>query len=129
MNAKERMYARITKHGEDLKKVFGLPGADPVKLCKRLHRLEIEASRIMTEYTNGDIDMQAVEAYREDLASSLVRIIGAENMTKIYINQDPRGYTLKLNTAATEQAHKAGINIHRDWGGYGILAPEFDGKP
>ena len=128
MNAKDRMYSRIEKHGEDLKKVFNLPEADPIKLCKKLHSLEVRANGIMTQYANGAISMEAVDRHREIIAADLVKIIGAENMTKIYINGDPRGYTLKLNQAATEQAQASGINIHRDWGGYGIIAPEFDGK-
>ena len=50
---KELMYERIKKHGEDLKKFFGLPeSTDPVKLCKRLHRMEVEAGRHNTDHCN-----------------------------------------------------------------------------
>ena len=40
---------------------------------------------------------------------------------QFFINTDPRGYALKLNITAVEQAK---YDIYRDWGGYGILAPE-----
>ena len=40
---------------------------------------------------------------------------------QFFINTDPRGYALKLNITAIEQAK---YDIYRDWGGYGILAPE-----
>lgn len=128
MTIKERMNERIRTHGENLKAVFGMNDADAVKLSKQLHKLETDANREMTRYCNGDIDMDGIDAYTERLSSRLARIIGAENMTKIYINRDPRGYTLKLTESATKAAQDKGIMIHRDWGGYGILAPEFDGK-
>jgi hypothetical protein len=35
-----------------------------------------------------------------------------------FINGDPRGYSLKIK-------EKIYPELHQDWGGYGILAPEF----
>ena len=33
---KERRYARIAQHGENLKEIFGLPqNLDPIALCKK----------------------------------------------------------------------------------------------
>jgi len=81
----------------------------------------------MEDYCNGD--SEEVETYIEsELKPKLIRIIGINNMNKIYINGDPRGYTLKLTDEATYEARDKGINIHRDMGGYGIIAPEFDGE-
>jgi len=129
MKAKERMYQRIEKHGKQLIAVFGLPeDTDAIKLCKRLHTLENKAHFIMERYANGDIDTDKVDTETEAIAKAVGKIIGVDNMDKLYINRDPRGYTLKLTEDATKQAQDAGINIHRDWGCYGILAPEFDGK-
>ena len=56
-NKKELLYSRITKHGQDLKRVFNLdPTTDPVKLCKKLLRLENKAHKLATDYCNGDVD-------------------------------------------------------------------------
>ena len=104
MNKKESMYKKITEHGSKLNTVFSLTG-DPVKLYKRLHRLEL-----------------AIDTYQEkSLIPRLAKIIGAENMDKIYVNHDPRGYTLKL----TETESLKHTSLFKDWGGYGILAPDF----
>ncbi len=129
MNKHDRMYSRITEYGENLKRVFELPeNTDPVKLCKKLHSLEIKANKAMNEYANGYVNMDAMDEYEKTLYESLEKIIGKENMKKIYINQDPRGYTIKLTLEATQMARRAGVNIYRDLGGYGIVAPTFTGK-
>jgi hypothetical protein len=47
---------------------------------------------------------------------------------RVWVNWDPRGYALKLNEDDTRALSARGVNIHRDMGGYGILAPEFDGN-
>jgi hypothetical protein len=39
-----------------------------------------------------------------------------------FINQDPRGYALKL------EANSVDIPFERDWGGYQILSPEIEGN-
>ena len=44
---------------------------------------------------------------------------------KIFFNGDPRGYALKLSTQYTRYIRSCNINIHQDWGGYGIIAPDF----
>jgi hypothetical protein len=127
MNKKAKQYEQIYRHGENLKKIFELTEAEPIQLSKKLHALELRANRKMVDYCNGDIE--EVETYVEsELKPKLIRIIGINNMDKIYINRDPRGYTLKLTDEATKEAQDKGINIHRDMGGYGIVAPEFDGE-
>jgi hypothetical protein len=40
----------------------------------------------------------------------------------VFLNGDPRGYSLKIEDSWMRE-HKA--ELHRDWGGYGILAPEI----
>ena len=46
--------------------------------------------------------------------------------TGVFLNGDPRGYTLKIKSEDVKTLNEAGkINIYQDWGGYGILAPEF----
>ena len=45
-------------------------------------------------------------------------------LVPVFVNRDPRGYALKIED---EYVRANGLQIHRDWGGYGILAPEIDG--
>jgi hypothetical protein len=37
---------------------------------------------------------------------------------RVWLNQDPRGYALKIDL-------KEGERLHTDWGGYGIIAPDL----
>lgn len=43
----------------------------------------------------------------------------------VVMNWDARGYALKIDDAHV-RAHN--LEIHTDFGGNGILAPEFDGR-
>lgn len=43
-------------------------------------------------------------------------------LVPVFVNSDPRGYALKIENDWM-RAH--GGNLHRDMGGYGILAPDF----
>ena len=57
MNKKEELYSRITRHGQNLKAVFNLDNdIDPIKLCKRLLRLETKAHKLAVDFCNGVID-------------------------------------------------------------------------
>lgn len=59
---KERRYARIAQHGENLKEIFGLPqNLDPIALCKKVRRIENEATKNAVAYCNGDIDIEQAE--------------------------------------------------------------------
>ncbi len=50
-----RQYEAIEAHGKNLLAIFqNATERDPVALCKRLRRLEAKASRITTDYCNGD---------------------------------------------------------------------------
>ncbi len=51
------LYQKIEKHGQNLKAMFKLGrDIDPVKLCKRLVKLENKAHKVAVECCNGDID-------------------------------------------------------------------------
>ena len=118
MNKQQKMYQQIEKHGKDIIDYFGLD-ENPIKLCKKLRRIETEASKVMTDACNiPDVD---VDGYvLKTLKPKLVKIFGIEGIKSIYINHDPRGYTLKVNEIESKR-----INGYKDWGGYFILAPDF----
>jgi hypothetical protein len=46
----------------------------------------------------------------------------ASALVPVFLNDDARGYSLKIRDEWMRE-HKA--ELHRDWGGYGILAPEI----
>lgn len=122
----EAMYKQIEKHGRDLLKIY--PEAkeqDPVKLCKKLHRIENAAHQYATEYCNG-VNIPETEDGQEAKAQGFKdkaqALLGAG--PAVIMNLDARGYALKIKseTVIAEQ-----LDIYRDMGGYGIICPEFDG--
>ena len=121
MTNKKEMYQQIEKHGENLKVIFKLSNdVDPVKLCKQLFRLENKAHRLAEDDYNG-LD---VSAEVEKVIKSVCKVLNLKNINdfKIFWNNDPRGYALKIDD---EFVFKNKLEIHRDWGGNGILAPDF----
>jgi hypothetical protein len=126
MNKRDRMLKRIEKHGQDLLALF--PDAkeqNPDKLCRKLRRLEHKATEITTSYCNGTYnageDLELLDIALDDILGKVRKLLGlteekaAEH--QLFINRDPRGYALKIGLA--------GSRLHRDWGGYGILAPDL----
>lgn len=123
---KEIMYDRITAHGETLNKIFET-GTDPVKLCKKLRRIELEANRRATQYCNGDITTDDWEGIAPLLLAKVEKALKFTSKgVPVFINSDPRGYALKISSEwVTGYNSKAEKRIYSDWGGYGIIAPDF----
>jgi hypothetical protein len=132
MNKKDRMREQILNHGFALKRIFfgdaRYEGIGPVELCKKVHRLEGKAHRLAEDYCNGiiDIDLEFEDRQESKIMKSLDKILNykAQGIPVIF-NGDPRGYALKIDD---EYVKDHNLDIHRDWGGYGIIAPEFDGR-
>jgi len=124
INKRERMIKNITRHGNDLLLIF--PNAtkqDPIELCKALRRYELKAERITTDLCNGvdSATQTAHEAELDKIHDKVCQLLGVERHCKdIFINRDPRGYALKLSSEFSEDKL-----IHKDWGCYGILAPDY----
>lgn len=122
---KKRMYQQIEKHGENLKKIFKLEG-DPIALCKKVHRIEAKAHQLATDYCNGTITSEQWEGASEGILERLDKILNFINQhIPVFVNGDCRGYALKIKD---EYILKHNLTIYRDMGGYGIIAPDFDGK-
>ena len=133
---KVKMYEAIHQHGENLNAIFNT-GLAPVELCKKLHRIERKAHYATTclcntntlhlmelnKCTGYDVK-QATEAeqdiFFEGIKKQLIKILGKEAEKACFINFDPRGYALKLKSEFCE-----GKKIYKDFGGYGIIAPDF----
>jgi len=126
MKARERMNERIEKHGNDLQKVFHTP-IGGVALAKKAHRLEVRAHKLSTDYCTGVITSERWEAETNKILDALDKVVGFRRLNiPVFVNGDARGYALKMDEKYIRENN---VDIHRDWGGYGILAPEFDGKP
>jgi len=114
---------RIKKHGLQLLAIF--PNAlekSPIALCKKLRRLENKARHAAIALCDVLNYQAQAEAVFDSVASKLRHLLS--DGAPIIINRDPRGYALKI---CDEWVSKnPGINIHRDVGGYGIIAPEID---
>jgi hypothetical protein len=128
---KQRQAEQIKAHGENLLAIF--PNAtekDPVTLCKKLRRLETKARRITTDYCNGDFDAgengEKLDAALDPILANVNAILGntGKNPVPVFVNRDPRGYALKIDDV---WMHNKQARIYSDWGGYGIIAPEFTG--
>lgn len=117
---------KIYSHGVKLKAIFKSPAAhmlSAVSLCKRLHRIEAEAHRLAERECNE----QLPEGYSERKEASILRrlddLLGFKARgIPVFLNGDPRGYALKIEDAYVKALN---LDIERDMGGYGILAPEF----
>ena len=142
MNKHDRMYQQIEKHGANLNSIFNT-GIDNIKLCKKLHTIEIKAHHATTclcntntlnllelnRFTGYDVK-QATEdeqdAFFEAILNKVDKILKfKEKNIPVFINHDPRGYALKIKD---DYVRNNNITIYQDFGGYGILVPEFDGS-
>jgi len=89
--------------------------------------LETEGERHALRICNDEHYTQEAQDKKTDsLKVRLLEILGPTcegvGKLKVFINLDPRGYALKITSEDAE-----GLDIHKDWGGYGIIAPEYTG--
>ena len=127
---KATMYQEIEQHGNNLNKIFNT-GIDPVKLCKKLRALEAKASKLATDYCNGEngVNTENWEVKTAPILAAVRKVLFPNGMTGdgqkdwcIFLNGDARGYALKIRS---EYVAANSLDIYKDWGGYGILAPDF----
>ena len=128
---KATMYAQIEKHGQNLIKMFNLPrDTDALKLCKKLRTLENKAHALTLAHCNGSKDPH-VEICK--ILTKVKSILFPETYTSerelflaVFVNMDARGYALKIqDSQVREYRNLTGNNIYTDFGGYGIIAPDF----
>lgn len=124
----EKQLQAIQKHGEKLLRLFPLATErDPVALCRKLRRLESRgqafALRLCNgpEYPGGYEEADKVGGKILDAADRLLHY--TESKVPLFLNRDPRGYALKI--CDNYMSKHTDCPIERDWGGYGIVAPEI----
>ncbi len=116
MNKKGRMYLQIENHGEKVIDYFHVStDLSPIELSKKLFRLENRMHKACEYYCNGDISEIELDKIEKSVLVGVKKLL--RTLHGIFVNQDPRGCVLKI---------KIPNNFYmRDWGGYGILAPNF----
>lgn len=140
MNAKTK--SAIIRHGESLVAAFpNCTERDPVALCKKLRRIETSLTKPLTDYCNGTFqDDEEGTRLNEILYKGLIKaeaLLGMDDRkqieTGIFINRDPRGCALKLDSEWVSiynaEQYRAGVKskpVQTDMGGYGILAPDLN---
>jgi hypothetical protein len=116
----ERRVLAMLAHGAKLRAIYPQATDDPLTLCKRLHRLEVEAHHYAEALCNY---LDPTEEERKRKEESILRrahaILG-EDGPRVFLNLDPRGHALKIGPSDAK-----GLDIGHDWGGYGIICPEF----
>jgi len=121
MNKKQLKRENILRHGLNLCRVFRLDrssGLGPIVLYETLHRIEARAHTLNEKECNGE---PTPEGWEERVLKKLNDLLDYKDIgLRVLINGDPRGYALKIDD---QQSKK--LNIYRDMGGYGILAPDF----
>jgi len=88
-----------------------------LQLWRKLTHIERAANEAATKYCNGEIDQETFDAIKEGAEKQVKKTFG-QLPTGFFVNGDPRGYALKLDDEKTTIPE----GIHKDWGGYGILA-------
>lgn len=132
------MLAAIITHGESLLAAF--PKAterNPDTLSRKLHRIEVSLHRPILDYCNGEraVTCEQVDAVCVKALAKVCAILGIDEAGAkacgLFVNRDPRGYALKVDDSWTRAHNEAqrkltdGRQLHSDWGGYGILAPDY----
>ena len=135
MNAKTE--AAVMKHGESVLEAF--PRAterDPLQLCRKLRKLEREGEALALRICNGpELDFGREEGIQADILERVNAVLGNESgAVPVFVNQDPRGYSLKIREEWTRAHNRTKSSVGKpqlyvDWGGYGIIAPDLsEGK-
>lgn len=108
------------RHLQILGQIFGNDCVNPYSTFEILLKAEKEANRKATDYCNGLIDGDKFEAWKDKFLFRLKNKLMIDKLPSGFIlNTDPRGYALKMAEGTFPDG------MWRDFGGYGILAPEF----
>lgn len=95
----------------------------------RLRFLENRAHYWAEKYCNGDLDGNDWDAVIFDFEQAIKKLHGGTLPNGFFVNGDPRGYALKISAGESYEAeyHPEYIpeGLYKDWGGFGVLAPEF----
>jgi len=134
---RRKMQAAIETHAANLEAIFPNATRSGAALCKALLRLERKANwaaacllntntlhlQELNRFTGYDVEQATEEeqdAFFDKILASVCKLLGPEARELVFINYDARGYTLKIKSEKAQ-----GLKIHKDFGGYGIIAPDL----
>lgn len=89
----------------------------------KLLKLEEMAHKFAEDLCNIDMPESIKDKTRELIETSVLSLF-SHRLKDFHLNLDPRGYSLKISSDRTQELASLGIHLDRDWGGYGILAPD-----
>lgn len=89
-------------------------------ILRLLRRVETRMHRISEGHCNGALEESVLEKEHAKAYHLVKKTLGQEP-AGFFINLDPRGYALKIDNSKVTLPE----GLYRDWGGYGILAPDF----
>jgi len=84
---------------------------------RELQRIEAKAHKFAEKCCNEDIPEEQQDKFADRIRKDVSALFGGKLPEGFKMNWDPRGYALKIDNPPA--------GFYRDWGGYGILAPEF----
>jgi hypothetical protein len=112
------------QHLAQLRAIF--PKADPhtYRLASRLATLEKQGQRLGLRLCNGpEYPEGEAEAENARIVAAVRGLLGEG--PAVFVNQDPRGYALKIEDSTMRDLFEKGLRLETDWGGYGIIVPEL----
>lgn len=122
LTKKEEMYREIEAHGAKLNEIFGTEYGN-IQLCKKLRRLEAKAHTMSEKSCNGTLDEGEEDVMTDKILSAADKILSFRAKgIPVFVNLDARGYALKIED---DWMRAKGCKLFSDWGGYGIIAPDF----
>lgn len=113
------------RHVDVLAEIFPVMRLDRANAWEKLKRLERRAARHALRGCNGP-EWPEGEQERDEarILAAVDKVTGYKAAgVPVFLNGDPRGYSLKIDDKWTHAKGYEGL--HTDFGGYGILAPEF----
>ena len=112
---------QIANHVNNLVARYGSLTVSPETLWRVIRRAECKMNRLAAIDADGRLTVEEWEQAEQVARRCVIRCFAnPEKITReLWVNGDPRGYALKLGK------DMRGTGLATDWGGYGILAPEF----
>ena len=100
---------------------------NPAKLFRLLRVMETRANNFAVDRCNGIPQSMTEEEEDAKVSGILLKVRNLLGKTgpAIFFNTDCRGYSLKIDPEEMERFNVT-RDFHRDWGGHGIIAPDFD---
>lgn len=131
MNQRERKQQLLESHYKALENLAELCGVElseritGKKLSNTLRTMEAEIYKPILDDCNGEYKGNIKIAL--DHMEQQVQLLFNNNLKGFFINTDPRGYALKISDKVMNNEY-FNTGLQRDWGGYGLLAPEITEK-